>query len=297
MRNLIIEYQKVYQQVTQRMNDTKDVLAAFVFGSMVTGDLWENSDIDFFVIYSGEGKGVRNIYSSEEGVPVHLKVMSKREFMTLKGLEVKGSYLHRIFSSSKMVFSKDPEITTRYNSSRFYPEMDRRKWTLSYLGRLIKSIDSTDKFLHNRNLYGAYNSLLESMELYASVYVNSRGYLISKDTIGMVAGLDPEFQEKYLYLVSGEELSEKIISVNKYLKKTIDREIMEASEVILAYFREKTQPMSAREIIQDDFFSNFEIQMEGILNLLYSKNLLKRDFRAVTTPEGSEFIKENVYSL
>lgn len=297
MRNLIIEYQKVYQQVTQRMNETKDVLAAFVFGSMVTGDLWENSDIDFFVIYQGEGKGVRNVYSSAEGVPVHFKVMSKEEFMSMKALEVKGSYLHRIFSSSKMVFSKDPDITMRYNNSRFYPEMDRRKWTLSYLGRLIKSIDSTDKFLHNRNLYGAYNSLLESMELYASVYVNSRGYLISKDTIGMVAGLDPEFQERYLYLVSGEDLSEKIISVNKYLKKTIDKEIMEASEVILAYFREKSQPMSAREIIQDDFFNNFDIQMEGILNLLYSKNLLKREYRAVTTPEGSELIKENVYSL
>ncbi|HCW72670.1 MAG TPA: hypothetical protein DHM90_01500, partial [Clostridiaceae bacterium] len=63
MRNLIIEYQKVYQQVTQTMSETKDILASFVFGSMVTGDLWENSDIDFFVIYSGDEKGIRNVYS------------------------------------------------------------------------------------------------------------------------------------------------------------------------------------------------------------------------------------------
>ncbi|WP_312649826.1 nucleotidyltransferase domain-containing protein [Proteiniclasticum sp.] len=297
MRNLIIEYQKVYQQVTQTMSETKDILASFVFGSMVTGDLWENSDIDFFVIYSGEEKGIRNVYSSEDGVPVHFKIMSKGEFMTLRGLEVKGSFLHRIFLSSKMVFSKDPEITTRYNNARFYPDMDRRKWTLSYLGRLIKSIDSTDKFLHNRNLYGAFNTLLESMELYASVYVNSRGYLISKDTISIVAGLDKEFSERYLYLVSGGELEEKIKSVNKYLKKTIDKEITEASEIILTYFREKSSPMSAREIIEDDFFNNFEIQMEGILSLLHKKNLLKRSYRAVKTPTGKELIKENVYSL
>ena len=297
MRNLIIVYQKVYQQVTQNMNDTKEILASFVFGSMVAGDLWENSDIDFFVIYSGDDKGVRNVYSSDNGVPVHFKIMSKNEFMTLKGLEVRGGFLHRIFSSSKMVFSKDPDITARYNNLRFYPEMDRRKWTLSYLGKLIKSIDSTDKFLHNRNLYGAYNTLLNSMEFYASVYVNSRGYLISKDTISTATGMDREFQERYLYLVSGEDLEKKIVTVNKYLKKTIDREINDASEIILAYFREKSQPMSSREITEDDFFRNFEIQMEGILNLLYTKNILKREFRAVTTPLGKELIKENVYSL
>ena len=99
MRDLIIEYQKVYQQVTKTMNETKDILAAFVFGSIVNGDLWENSDIDFFVIHSGEDTGVRNVYSIENGVPVHFKVMSKNQFMTLKGLEVKGSFLHRIFSS------------------------------------------------------------------------------------------------------------------------------------------------------------------------------------------------------
>jgi hypothetical protein len=37
--------------------------------------------------------------------------------------------------------------------------------------------------------------------------------------------------------------------------------------------------------------------MEGILNLLHHKSLLKRDFREVKTPSGKELIKENVYRL
>ena len=121
--------------------------------------------------------------------------------------------------------------------------------------------------------------------------------MISKDTIGMAAGLDPVYEEKYQYLVSGENLEMKIRQVNKYLKQTIDQEITEASEVILQYFREKSQPMSAREIISDPLFQNFDIQMEGILNLLHHKSLLKRDFREVKTPSGKELIKENVYRL
>ncbi len=297
MNNIIVEYQKVYHLVTERMKNTDSLLAVFVFGSMVTGDLWENSDIDFFVIQKGKNLGIENVYSDEEGIPVHFKLMSKKEMMTMKGLEIKGSYFHRIFSSSKMVFSKDDEITEKYNSLRFYPEMERRKWTLSYLGKLIKSIDSTEKFMHYGNYYGAYNTLLESMELYASIYVNSRGYLISKDTINMAAGLNPDYDEKYRYLVSSDDLAEKIIKVNKYLKQTLDHEILEASEVLLAYFREKNVPMSSSELIKDEFFNDFDIHMEGILNLLYSKNLLKRSLREVYTDKGEELIKENVYQI
>ena len=147
---------------------------------------------------------------------------------------------------------------------------------MSYLGKLIKSIDSTEKFMHYGNYYGAYNTLLESMELYASIYVNSLGYLISKDTINMAAGLNPQYEEKYRYLVNSEELVEKIQTVNTYLKQTIDLEILEASEVLLTYFRGKSHPMSSSELLKDNFFNDFDIHMEGILNLLYSKNLLKR---------------------
>lgn len=292
-----MKYQKAYHGVTERLQETETVLAVFVFGSMVTGDLWENSDIDFFVIQKGTKKGIRNIYSVEDSVPIHFKLMSKDQLMTLKSLEVKGSFMHRIFSSSKLVFTKDEEIKERYNSLRFYPEMERRKWTLSYLGRLIKSIDSTEKFLHYGNYYGAYNTLLESMELYASIYVNTRGYLISKDTINMAAGLNPEYEEKYRYLVSADDLVEKIVTVNKYLKKTLDQEILQASEVLLAYFREKNQPMSSSQLIEDSFFRDFDIHMEGILSLLYSKNLLKCSQREVHTDTGEILIKENVYQI
>ena len=113
MSNIIMDYQKVYHLVSQKLKSLDSVLAAFVFGSMVTGDLWENSDIDFFVIEKGEKLGIRNIYSDEEGIPVHFKLMSKEELMTMKGLEIKGSYMHRIFSSSKMIFSKDDFITEK----------------------------------------------------------------------------------------------------------------------------------------------------------------------------------------
>ncbi|NLC66417.1 MAG: nucleotidyltransferase domain-containing protein [Clostridium sp.] len=297
MNNLIVEYQRVYQKVVKDFEENEEVLAAFVFGSIVTGDLWDNSDIDFFVILKEYNDGIVNVYSSENDIAVHLKVMSKEEFLNLKEFEIKGSFLHRLFSSSRLVFSIDDDISEKYNSERIYPEMERRKWTLSYLGKLIKSIDSTEKFLNNDNTYGAFKSLLESMDLYSSVYVNSRGYMISKDTINVCANLNSEFKEKYKELVSGDVLETKVYEINKYLKNIIDKEITDASEILIAYLREKDKPLSSTEIAEDDIFKDFDIKMEGILSLLYSKNIIKMELRDVYTPLGKVLIKENVYKL
>ena len=46
----IIDYQKSYKEITEILMKNTDVIAIFVFGSMVTGDLWEESNIDLFVI-------------------------------------------------------------------------------------------------------------------------------------------------------------------------------------------------------------------------------------------------------
>ena len=50
----IIDYQKSYKEITEILTKNTDVIAIFVFGSMVTGDLWEESNIDLFVIYKDE---------------------------------------------------------------------------------------------------------------------------------------------------------------------------------------------------------------------------------------------------
>lgn len=296
MKNLIQEYQRVYQRVASGLEEHEEVLAAFVFGSMVTGDLWENSDIDFFVVMKSYEEGMHNLYSNEEGIAVHLKILSKPMFMKLKALDIRGGYVHRLFASSKMVFCKDDAVRERYNQARFYPEMDRRKWTLSYLGRLVKLIDSTEKFINNNNLFGAYKSLLESMELYAAVFVNSRGYMVSKDTLRVAANMDQEFQERFDYLVKGTNLEEKVLEVNRYLKNRLDGEIHEASEILIGYLRAAEEAKSAAEIARDPFFQGFDIYMEAVLSLLHEKNLIKRSFRMVSV-QGVNLMKENVYRI
>ena len=46
MGRTILQYQKAFNSAINRFKANKLVLAVMVFGSMVSGDLWDESDID-----------------------------------------------------------------------------------------------------------------------------------------------------------------------------------------------------------------------------------------------------------
>ena len=138
MERTILQYQKAFNSIIERLKSNSSVLAVMVFGSMVTGDLWDESDIDIFVILDKKSSEIENIYTEEKDIPVHIKLMSKNKFLQLHEEDLRGGFLHRIFASSRLVFSKDMEITARYDSGRYYPDLDRERWNMVYLRKFIK---------------------------------------------------------------------------------------------------------------------------------------------------------------
>ena len=63
MLKSIVNYQKSSEELINMLKTNKKVLAIFAFGSIVSGDLWEGSDIDLFVVYKDNFQEVRDIYS------------------------------------------------------------------------------------------------------------------------------------------------------------------------------------------------------------------------------------------
>ncbi len=62
MNDNIIKYQTAFNNVIDRLKNNESVLAVMVFGSMVTGDLWEESDIDLFVVTNEDIKVEKYIH-------------------------------------------------------------------------------------------------------------------------------------------------------------------------------------------------------------------------------------------
>ena len=81
MAKSIIDYQKAYKEITESLKKNTNIYAIFVFGSMVSGDLWEGSDIDLFVIYKDDFDHIRDVYTEIVNIPIHIRFLSKDKFI------------------------------------------------------------------------------------------------------------------------------------------------------------------------------------------------------------------------
>lgn len=297
MEDAITQFQKSYHLALEGFQENPDVLAVFVFGSIVSGDLWERSDIDFFVILKKWTPGMTNIYSNDLGRPVHCKFLSKKEFMNSRGFDLKGSFLHRLFASSRMVWCRDRDIEERFNNGRSYSDLSRKIWTLTYFGKVIKGTDSVRKSLKNSNALAAYVTLMDTMNWLAMVMINDGGYMVSRDNINIAAELFRDFRDAFTALVGDGPLEERVSSTVAWIRGRIDHGLRAWSEVLFEYLRDKDQPLSAHEIQADPLLAPYHIEVEAVLALLHERGLLKRRQRAFDSPGGGLLIRENVYLI
>lgn len=296
MIKTILQYQKAFNSVVDRIKIDESVLSVMVFGSMVTGDLWEESDIDIFVIVKENFSEIRDIYAQENDVPIHIKLMGKEKFIQIYSDNLKGGYIHRIFSSSRLIFSKDMDITVRYDGGRFFPDIDRERWGMCFLGKLLKDIGVCKKYLSSDGIYTAYSTAIRCIEKYSRLFVNSSGYMISKDVMTIALNLNENFKlcvDKLFFEKSNtvETIQETIT----FLEQSINSSIKSNCSLLLNYMREKDKFLSAEEIMAEDLFKDFDIEMEELLNKLWERNIIKKEIRDFKINKDKILFKQNVY--
>lgn len=299
MLSTIMKYQKAFKSLVDRLKSNDSILAAMVFGSIVTGDLWEGSDIDLFVISKEDIKDIRNIYTEEKGIPVHIKLMSKKSLLEMHKEELIGGFIHRVFLSSRLVFSKDEEITAHYDLGRYYPDVDREKWNMVYLGDLIKSIGVCKKYLYNNKIYMAYSYAVRCIEEFSKVYINSSGYMISKDVVTMAMNLNDDLKRLIddLFFTSKEESYDAIQNILTFFEDSIDKNLKKYASLLIDYMKEKDCFLSSEDIRKDNFFKGYDIDFEGILMRLWEKGIIKKESREHKDELNNLLFKEKVYFI
>jgi len=296
MTKTILQYQNAFNSVVDRIKVDESVLSVMVFGSMVTGDLWEESDIDLFVIVKENFEKIRDIYTQEKDVPVHIKLMGKENFIQIYSDNLKGGYIHRIFSSSRLVFSKDMDITVRFDGGRFFPDIDRERWGMCYLGKLLKDMGVCKKYLWSDGIYTSYTTAIRCIEKYSRLFINSSGYMISKDVLAMSMNLNEDFKQcvdKLFFEKSN--IAETIQETMNFLEGSINSSIKNNCALLLNYMREQDKFLSAEEIMEEELFVDFDIDMEELLNKLWERDIIKKESRDFKIDKEKVLFKQNVY--
>lgn len=298
MENIILQYQKTFINIKDRLMKNDEVLAMMVFGSMVTGDLWEESDIDLMIILKNYNSEVHNIHLQENGVPVHLKLMSKETFLEIHKEVSREKFIKRVFSTSRLVFSKDSELTYIYDNGRYFADVDREKSNMAFLSQLLKHVSICKKYLYNDKIYTAALFAVYSAEDFSKLYVNSSGYRINKNVLSMTANINEEFKNYIDELFIGSKnLKQSIEKLLEYIEEDINNKIKSYTSLLLEYMQEKDSVLSSEDISNDELFKGWNINFEELLNKLWIKNLIKKDIRELKTSNNEIIFNENVYFI
>lgn len=296
MLKSIVNYQKSSEKLMEVLKGNKKVLAVFAFGSIVNGDLWEGSDIDLFVVYKDNFEEVRDIYSEILNIPVHMKVLNKEKFLELYRSDGKKGVIRTLLISSKIIFSRDEEIETIFNKAKYSLDMYLERWSLVYLGKLIKDLGVTKKYLQNNSVFTSYEVLVRALDSFSKLYLNLNGYTVSKDAVKMVMNLNNDFNNIVEKLFNSENMQDNVENTIRYIEIFLDKNINIASKFLLDYLYEKNIFVSSYEIKNDYLFKEFNIKIEDILQELYKRNMVIKDARKLDLPLGESLINENVYS-
>lgn len=292
----IVKYQTAFNVVKDKLEKNNDVLNLFVFGSMVNGDLWEGSDIDMLAVCKVDSLGDQdNIFTEVGGIPVHIKVIYKDEFMRSYNAQGQNK-LKNILFSSKIAVCKDTEILQAFNNIKYLVNSDRDRWSLVYLSNILKDLEVCGKYIHNGGIFTVYEVLIRTLHTMCNLYLNLNGYGVGKDSLRMVCNLDSRFNLVVENLINGKvgkkEIEESIIFVEGYIEKTIN----ESCKVILSILQNSTVELSARELEANENLKGFNIVGESLLKFLWEKGYINKSKRELISKNGNSFGSENVYS-
>lgn len=297
MKNIIIEYQKAFNEILENFKSNKDVIAVFTFGSIVSGDIWEESDIDFFVIYNFEYDFVRDIYSEIYKIPVHTRILSKEKFLSSYKEDGSKGIARNILKFSKLVFSRDKDINNLYNRSIYVGDEFNHIDSLEYLSRVIKDVGICKKYIQNDRIYTAYEMIVRSLDSFSKLYLNLNGYTVSKDAIRMVINLNDDFKALIDDKLFNGVQEENIVDIINYINTYIDKNILKASKVITDILNDEEEYLSASEIKNKDILRGSNIKLEQILKRLLTKGIIKKKDKEVIDSNGNVIISENVYGM
>jgi predicted nucleotidyltransferase len=296
MSKSIIDYQKSSEKLINVLKVNKKVLAIFAFGSIISGDLWEESDIDLFVVYKDVFEEVRDIYSEILDIPVHMKVLNKEKFLELYKSDGKKGSIRNLLVSSKIIFSRDEEIESVFNKAKYSLDKYKEIWNLVYLGNVIKDLGVTKKYLQNDSIFTSYEVLIRALDSFSKLFLNLNGYTVSKDAVKMATNLNNKFSMLVENLFNNQCTKENIQNTVDYIEIFLDENINEAAKVLLDYLYEKNIPLSSYEIRNSGKIKEFDIKIEDILKELYKRKLIIKETKSLNLPSNEKLISENVYS-
>ncbi len=185
-------YEAALESFVDRIKADKNILAVYVYGSLARGDPWEESDIDLFVVTSDEKRPFQAFSLVEDGIHLHAEVYSRSHFRRVHERLLRGSALHHIFSSGRLVYAADGSLHEYYRDGSYVGDRDRELLAMLYGCSVLGGLYMAEKSLRAKRdrVYGFY-WLFRAVHDLACVEVVRRGQVLEREVLYQALASNP----------------------------------------------------------------------------------------------------------
>ena len=252
---MVSRFKTALSDFVSRIEKDTDIIAALLFGSLVSGNVWEKSDIDLHLISKDETKPMRQFWLVDGDIIVQVSIESRRHFRRSVESSLESSHIFHLLSTSKLLFSKDESLADYLESASIVGERDRQLQMMRHAMNIPGDIEKVEKSLvvFDDPLM-AFGFLLHAIENLARMEIVRHGEIPGREFFQQARECSPDLmKEVYVNLLENGVTRERVESVLLAVKRHLEEFSTEIYRPLLRFIAQEGGHCGVRRI--DEHFT------------------------------------------
>ncbi|MBI2298757.1 MAG: hypothetical protein HYU66_07385 [Armatimonadetes bacterium] len=263
-------FQAALDAFVERASRDQQVLAIVLFGSLSYDVVWHRSDIDLMLVIADLPAGAKHatrdgVALVEDDVYIHASLMPRSEFKRQIDSALRSSFLHSMFSRSRLVFTRDDTLQALYDDAQRLGARDRQTQLLNAGSFAVLPLAKAEKFLRiKHDPLTAYLWLTHAYTPLAQIEVYLAGGIAGREVLDQARALNPAFFDAiYTDMLSGGITAERVENALQLIDDYLTEHLHDLYQPLLDYLAEAGTIRSATEI---GTWARRELGIEGAVS-------------------------------
>ncbi len=255
-------YRGALSSLVGKLENDRTVLAAILFGSLSYDEVWENSDIDLWIVML-DGVKEGHVTLCEDDVNIHAQRIPRSVFKRRIEGDLAGGWLDFTFSKSTLLFTKDDSVAKWYEYIDRIGTRDRAFQLLRYSAFLIPSLYKAEKYFHlKKDFEYSFWWLMQVVRELASIQVLLHNEAPGREVVHQALKYNPRlFNAIYTDFVNQPKTQESVKRVLDLVNRSLEQWAPDLFRPLLDYLSESSEVRKLSEI--SDYFEK-KIQGGGL---------------------------------
>jgi hypothetical protein len=243
-------YWRAMDNLVEKLKADHHILAAVLEGSLSYDQVWERSDIDLAVIERDAKRRSRTFCLVEDGIYIHIWVMSRRDFKRNLEKGLHGSFSHSVMSRSTLLFSKDPSIETWFKDLGYVGSRDQEIQLMQVANGILGSLTKAEKWFHVKKDYDySFQWLMSVVAGLAQIELLRRGLVPGRESVQEAMEVNPDlFREIYHDFINKKKTRANVKKVLDRINGYLDENVDLIFAPILEFLAEEGTPRTLSEL-------------------------------------------------